>query len=51
MPTLVKEGEEEQHNKMEDVDWYVFINIYFIIFYIIYKKIFIKLDYIKFILK
>jgi hypothetical protein len=23
MPTLVKEGEEE-HNKMEDVDWFIF---------------------------
>jgi hypothetical protein len=22
MPTLVKEGEEQEHNKMEDVDWF-----------------------------
>jgi len=26
MPTLVKEGEEQEHNKMEDVDWF-YLNI------------------------
>lgn len=32
MPTLVKEGEEEQHNKMEDVDWFLFKYFYKIVF-------------------
>ena len=32
MPTLVKEGEEEHHNKMEDVDWNIYIlNLLFLI--------------------
>lgn len=28
MPNLVKEGEEEQHNKMEDVDWFIYFKSY-----------------------
>ena len=38
MPTLVKEGEETEHNKMEDVDWLFILNlspyIIFLIFYL-----------------
>jgi len=38
MPTLVKEGDEEHHNKMEDVDWnYIYLKLNFIINFIINK--------------